>query len=379
MEYTNLPSRPDLDQYRKQAKDLAKAYRAGEAQALDAVREHHPEFKTVQDSAEKPLALADAQLVIARRHHFKNWTAFKGYVLARQLENQGRFGQAVQAIITGDSDKLRDLVLREPKLIQARSASWHRSTLLHYVAANGIESDLQKSPPNGPEIARFLLDSGAEVDALADTYGKDHLQTTMNLLVSSVHPALAGTQVSLVDALLDGGAAINGIRDDGSPLITAIIFVYTPAVDRLVQRRARVDTLMAAAGVGDLEKVRTFFGIDGRLRSDVQWPAIPWVKDRNDAEHHMARAFLNAVLHERMEVAEYLLEHGAEINRKLTTSTALHEVAWFERMKSVRFLVEHGADLTIQDDTHHGTPLDWAEYGGKNVAAGYLRSVTPGR
>jgi len=41
-------------------------------------------------------------------------------------------------------------------------------------------------------VARFLLEAGAEVDALGNTYGGDKHQTTMNLLVSSTHPAEAG-------------------------------------------------------------------------------------------------------------------------------------------------------------------------------------------
>ena len=59
-------------------------------------------------------------------------------------------------------------------------------------AANGVEDYRQKTPPNAIEIARALLEAGAEVDALAETYGGGRGQTTMNLLVSSAHPDIAG-------------------------------------------------------------------------------------------------------------------------------------------------------------------------------------------
>lgn len=67
----------------------------------------------------------------------------------------------------GRCRRLRALLRAQPSLIEARSDSPHRSTLLHYVAANGIEPALQKSPPNAVEIARILLDAGANVNAVA--------------------------------------------------------------------------------------------------------------------------------------------------------------------------------------------------------------------
>src|SRR5438093_3900899 len=102
----------------------------------------------------------------------------------------------------------------------------HRATLLQYVAANGVEDFRQKTPKNALDIARLLLQRGSEVDALAETYGGGPLQTTMNLLVSSVHPAAAGLQSKLVELLLDFGASINGVEDDESPLMTSLSFGY---------------------------------------------------------------------------------------------------------------------------------------------------------
>src|SRR5262245_37396112 len=75
-----LPARPDLDQYRKQAKELVKAVRAaasGAANAADVaddaalmrVKEHHPRPGGA-------FALADAQHVIAREHGFESWPKF---------------------------------------------------------------------------------------------------------------------------------------------------------------------------------------------------------------------------------------------------------------------------------------------------------------
>lgn len=40
-------------------------------------------------------------------------------------------------------------------------------------------------------------------------------------------------------------------------------------------------------------------------------------------------------------------------------------------------LIALGADPTIEDLEHQATALEFAEYGGKDAAATYLRTVTP--
>ena len=89
---------------------------------------------------------------------------------------------------------LEHLIARNPRLVHARSTRDHRATLLHYVAANGHEGFRQRTPKNAVAIARILLEAGAEPDALAEMY--DHQCTTMEMLVSSVHPHAAGVQAT---------------------------------------------------------------------------------------------------------------------------------------------------------------------------------------
>src|SRR5207245_2742449 len=161
-----------------------------------------------------------------------------------------QFESAVEAVITGELATLESLVCENPELVRARSTRVthfdppvHRATVLHYVAANGVEGYRQKTPKNAVEVAQTLLKTGAEVDALADMYGGQC--TTMSLLVSSCHPAEAGVQVALVDTLLDFGAAIEGRGSAkwGSPLMTALAFGYLSAAEALVKRGAQVDSI----------------------------------------------------------------------------------------------------------------------------------------
>src|SRR4029453_7538405 len=189
--------------------------------------------------SDSTFTLADAQYLIADAHGFETWAVFAHHleVLGKKGEGwEDDFENAADAVVNGDLETLRSLVQRTPELIRAHSTRVHHATLLHYVAANGVEDFRQKTPKNAVEIGRFLLESGAEVDALADTYGADWWQTTMNLLVSSTHPADAGLQPSLVELLADFGAAVNGLRDDESPLLTALDFGYIEAAEALVRR-----------------------------------------------------------------------------------------------------------------------------------------------
>jgi ankyrin repeat protein len=183
-------------------------------------------------------------------------------------------------------------------------------TLLHYVAANGVEDFRQLTPPNAVAIARLLLEAGAEVDAVANTYGGGKAQTTMNLLVSSVHPAATGSQPALVETLLDFGAAIEGLDDDGSPLMTALAFGYVDAAEALLRRGARIDNVVSAAALGRVELVRAMLAGDGGIRPSLV--GLDWLGLSSGADSHLDRALVWACAYGRSSVVELLLEHGVD-------------------------------------------------------------------
>jgi ankyrin repeat protein len=178
-----------------------------------------------------------------------------------------RFEAAADAICSGDLAGLSALLDRDPRLVAQRSAAAHRATLLHHVAANGVEASRQRSSPaNAVEILRLLLERGAEPDAICETYAGGPAQTTLCLLVSSAAPAAAGVEVGLVEELCRGEADPNGIDDDGLPLWTAIIRGHAAAAEALGRCGARVEHLVFAASLGDLAAVERHFDSDGRLR-----------------------------------------------------------------------------------------------------------------
>ena len=70
-----LPSRPSLEQFKKQAKDLRKAHRLADPQAVERIRTHLPKLSQtpVADIPAADFGLQEAQHVIAREYGFKNW------------------------------------------------------------------------------------------------------------------------------------------------------------------------------------------------------------------------------------------------------------------------------------------------------------------
>lgn len=374
-----LPYRASLGDYDQQAAQLLAAWNAGDTTATKFFWQQHPRFR---DEAVKwlPKQLSeaeiragamdvdDARLAVARWHGFSGWPELSEYVdaVSRDGSDVHRFEAAVEAVIHGDVAALRSLLDGDPALVRARSTRVtphdpprHRATLLHYIAANGVEDHRQRSPVNAVAVARLLLERGADADALAGMYGGQC--TTMSLLVSSTPPAQAGVQVPLVDTLIDFGAAVEP-RGEGSwtsPLITALLFGFSDAAAALVRRGARIDTLVAAAGVGRVDEARALL------------PSA----DANDRH----RALALAAQRGHAAVVGLLLDTGEDPNRynpngSHAHATPLHQAAIGNHHAVVKLLVERGARLDIRDTIYKATPLGWAEHGGHSAIAAYLRA-----
>lgn len=318
--------------------------------------------------AAAPLDAADAELAVAHGYSYRDWDALERHVAAT-LDPRSpvhRFERAAEAAIDGDLAALDELLRADPGLARARSTRVtcfdppvHGATLLHYLAANGVEGHRQRSPRNAVEVARRLFAAGAEPDATAGMYGG--ACTTLSLLVSSSHPAEAGVQVPLVHALVDAGASVEGAGTAWvSPVRTALVFGYPEAAEALVARGARVSTLSVAAGLGRTETVRALLpGADA-------------------GERHAALAL--AAQLGRAEAVALLLDAGEDPDRfnpqgLHAHATPLHHAALWGRMDVVRLLVERGARLDVRDRLWRGTPLGWARHGGRDAVARYLEAA----
>ncbi len=91
---TKLPSRPNLDRLRKQAKSLLAALAAGEDSAVQSFKEHLPAAKglTTEGVRRAGFRLADAQSVVARTTGFAAWPHLARHVeQLRSLEGTWTF------------------------------------------------------------------------------------------------------------------------------------------------------------------------------------------------------------------------------------------------------------------------------------------------
>ena len=375
-----LPSRPNVEQYKKLAKDLVRASKSAKP---DGVRQwasdwiHNltrlsalqitpglpvetgrwidevTEFATQRLlSNERKNSLADAQFVIARSHGFASWPKFALHLeqLAQQKSSTSQFEAAADAIVSGDLPALQRLLRESPELVRERSTREHHATLLHYTSANGVEGYRQRTPNNIVEIANLLLQSGSQIDAEADVYGGGC--TTLGLAATSVHPETAGVQESLLQFLLDHGAQIekpNLAGNNHSAVIACLANGRSRAAEFLAAHGARLD-LDSAAGIGRLDVVESFFASDGNLKP-------------NATKQQLQHGFLWACMYGRETVAEFLLDHGADLLHGANSgATPLHWAAAGAHLNLVRLLLDRHAPLE-ELNQWGGTVLEHAGWG----------------
>jgi Ankyrin repeats (3 copies) len=340
-----LSPRINLEQSRKQAKDLVKAFKAGDPESLDRIRWNHPRFRGLTDVEiqKRAFALADAQHVIARLHYFDSWPRLLRHIetVKERDPRVMRFEDAADAIIAGDIAKLRALLRAHPELIRERSTRAHEAPLLHYIAANGVEDYRQISPNNIVEVAKVLLDAGAEVDGESEAYGGG--STALGLVATSTPPRVARVQIALIDLLLEHGAVIDGVTPGDSIVRSALANGCPEAAGALVERGARVDSIVTAAGVGRLDLVKRMAGS----------------AEKKDLE----KALIMAARYGTREVLDYLLELGVDVSPPSEMS-ALHHAAGRADLGMVKLLIERGAPLEMKN-AYGGTVLDstlWFAY-----------------
>jgi Ankyrin repeats (3 copies) len=361
-----LPPRPNINQYRKLAKDLQQACKTGDPAAVhdwaarwaetvarlrelpDAgvrrevaldVERIERQWQRLQGLNEhvRRCTLAGAQFLVARCHGFASWPKFAEHLeaMARVNSPVSQFEAAVDAIVGGDIKALKNLLRDDPELVRARSTREHHSTLLHYVSANGVEGYRQKTPKNIVEIADLLLRAGSDVDAGAEVYNSSC--TTLGLVATSVHPQKAGVQQPLMQLLLDRGARMDkpGLAGRQTPLVLACFHNGQPEAAKFLADRGAPLDLEAAAGVGRVELVKSFFDADANLRP----PAT---------HRQLQNGFLWACECGHDDIAVFLLERGADpLDPADTGATALHWAAGAAHLGLVKLLIQRGAPLEI--------------------------------
>ncbi len=415
-----LPSAPSLEQLRKQAKDLLRAHRAGNPQAVARVAAHEPG---------EPLKLTGAQHVVAREHGFPSWTRLKVYVerlaahgpdlehayhedldyyegRAYGLHASARDGteSAVAAFARWDAP-ISEAGARAVVARRHGFASW--AALRRHVAdlresgepfarayraveahdLDGLRAQLETFPDlaaavgtNGNDLlgmagatcderlVRLLLDAGAD-----PTRGNAHGWTPLHQAAYSNLPLLARM-------LLDEGVPVDvsARGDGGTPLVVALFWGHREVSEVLAERGVHPRNLRAAAGLGRLDLVEELVAPDGRLAPEAgahrayyrPHSGFPDWHPSDDPQEVLDEALAWAARSDRVDVLEPLIARGAELEADVYRGSALMWAAASGRTAAVRRLLDLGADVsgrsTFGGSTHGEgvTPLHLAAQGG---------------
>ena len=303
-----LPARSDLEQLRRQVKDLLRAARNGDADALGRLR-------AVSDR----LTLASAQLALAREYGFASWPKLKAEVERRTILD----GREVA--------RLRSLLADDPTLASIKLEHWRDhpkgAEPLGYIAMLRFDAarlGLSRDLPGTGDVARALLEAGAPVD------GDPAAPETPLITAASYGDADVARVLVEAGADLEARAVPHaGGVPGGTALLHAAVFGMTDVLDVLAAAGAEAHSIEEAAAVGDL---------DGWLTIDTPLEA-------------RIRALVMAADHQRLDVIDRLVEAGTPVDAvdQEFGRQALRLAAQNGRPAAVRGLLAHGADPNLRD------------------------------
>src|SRR5881398_1172366 len=327
-----LPPRPNLDQLKRQAKELLQAGRAP--------------------------ALHDAQTLIAREYGFASWNKLREHVeevtlefdaavnefLEAATDGRGRSAERIlalhpgighanlyTALVLGDAPRVEARLQQDPSLATKPGGprGWEP---IHYVCYTAMAHD---SPLPGravglAAIARRLIASGVDPN------------TRFPWLHHNVRrPVLWGASrmvraLPLVQTLLDAGADPN----DGVTLPLAASAGDIPVLEALRARGANVDQAWATDGATSLYAILHWT----RIPEGVMWllehgadPNAVFAENGETPLHVVARAW-------DVSLAEAMVAHGAEIGRPRADGRTPYAVAELNGNRAVAdWLLEQGA------------------------------------
>lgn len=279
----------NLEQQKKQARELLRAVRSGQADALARLRDQRLSWTRVDDETlRQEVALHDAQFVVAREQGFASWTKLKTYA-------EGSPGTSHTRLFVAD---IRWLTDRVHGLLRTRQSAglaaleqireWHPSfsgcsddeilqapfteadAQLVYAREHGFDAwdelvnrvNLLASASNAeatePFLAAFRALESQDLAALKSLLrNHPHLaqergtngNSLLNLGVSIASRSEPDTGVAIIEALLDAGADVNVPNDRGwTPLHQAAYSNQCACAAALIKSGADLDTEAHGAG-----------------------------------------------------------------------------------------------------------------------------------
>jgi ankyrin repeat protein len=392
----SLPPAPSLEQLRKQAKDLLRAHRAGDAAALARARAQHPR-------PGERLKLSEAQLVIAREYGFPSWPRLSTYVErvaahgpdlqhAYHVELDYYERRAVGLLASaqdGTDGTVAEFTRHDAPLTEAgaRVVVAREHGFETWAALRRHVGGLRES---GEPFARaYRALEAHDVDGLAalldrfpalvsarGTNGNDLLGMAAGtcderlvavLLARSadvargnahgwtaLHQAAYSNLPLMARMLLDAGAPVDvsARGDGGTPLAIALFWGNRTVAEMLAERGVHPPNLRAAAGLGRLELIDELVAPSGRVRPAAgahrgfyrPHSGFPAWRPSSDPQEILDEALSWAARNDRVDALEPLVARGAAPSADVYRGTALAWAAAGGRVAAIRRLVELGAD-----------------------------------
>lgn len=193
------------------------------------------------------------------------------------------------------------------------------------------------------EVVQLLLEHGAEVN-LRDRSGDNAL------ILASFHGS-----VHTVQTLLDNGADINAENKRGfTALVRAAQGSHPEILQRLLDRGASINSpyggdkvLAFSSSIGDYESVKTLLDRGVNVNAEVG----PSFIDHLDAP--FSTALLQALSNGHNDIAELLIEYGADVNARSTVEgeygIALDHALTHGSHNMVKFLLANGAVSSYEE------------------------------
>jgi ankyrin repeat protein len=318
MSVRRLPVRPNLDQLRHQAKELLRAFHAGDADAIAELRNHHPE--SIDPASAK---LAEAQLVLARIYQATSWTRLVHAV------------QLADAIWRDDLDTVRTLISRNPALLHEdvlirRDSNW--GPPMSYAANLGRDN-----------IIRFLHSQGAtDLEHAAGRAAlQSHPDTVLMIYDLAGRPSLekltlAGPAYTLsvegTAVLFTLGARIIGLEGIDRNTMEHLLGTDSrnpPAKHRILEMYVEhgfdpPDTPVMALHRGRIDLLKAHLARDPDLLTrtfDINdiYPFAPACAQPYTAQGtpiHNTTLLHIAAYFDELEIAEWLLDQGMDPNAR---------------------------------------------------------------
>jgi ankyrin repeat protein len=348
-----LPDSPDLDQLRKQAKELLRAARAGDPTASTRFRILPSLATASDDELTRALALHDAQSVIAREHGFPSWNALRERVEELTLGFDDAVREFVEAATDGRTSRAERLLALHSRIA---GASFHSALVLGDVAT--VESHLARRPtlaresggPRGWEPLHYVCYDSLGGSSVADASGL--VAIARRLLAQGADPntRFPWLHHDVRRPVLWGATRVTQLL----PLAALLLESGADPNDGV--------TLPMAASAGDIATLEL-------LHAHGANPNQPWATDGS--------ATLYAILHwsRTSTGVEWLLAHGADPDPVFaaTGETPLHVAARQWDVALVESLVRHGADLA-RPRADGRTPYALAALNGNRDVADWLRA-----